>query len=90
MLLSLGTNKVIPLFTSKKRVSDEEPIELIEDYIEKGLDILIKAKNISGLPLLVMKMFSSLFHMRLLKVFDSSHTGKKRSNQNLSDGKKHE
>ena len=43
--LSWGTNEVIPLFTSRQHVPEEEPIELREGYIENGLDMLVKAKK---------------------------------------------
>lgn len=45
MSLSLGPNEVIPLFTSKAHVPEEEPIELRECYIENCLDMLLKAKK---------------------------------------------
>ena len=43
--LSLGTNEVIPLFTSKAHVPEEEPIELRECYFENCLDMLLKTKK---------------------------------------------
>lgn len=43
--LSLGTSEVIPLFTSKAHIPEEEPIELRECYIENCLDMLLKAKK---------------------------------------------
>lgn len=43
--LSLGTHEVIPLFTSKAHVPEEEPIELRECYIENCLDMLLKTKK---------------------------------------------
>lgn len=43
--LSLGPNEIIPLFTSKVHIPEEEPIELRECYIENCLDMLLKAKK---------------------------------------------
>lgn len=43
--LSLEPNEVIPIFTSKAHIPEEEPIELRECYIENCLDMLLKTKK---------------------------------------------
>ncbi len=84
--LSLGTNEVIPLFTSKQHVPDEEPVELRECYIETCLDMLIKSKKH-----ILVNPFSQdvqfLIPYEAIERFVIPVIQEKRSNQDLLDGK---
>lgn len=85
--LSLGTNEVIPLFTSKKHVPDEEPIELREGYIENCLDMLIKAKKHILINPFSREDLQFFIPYEGIERFVIPVMQEKRSNQDLSEGK---